>query len=79
MPARDGTGPQGTGPYGRRMGPCRGIIPPAAGIAEEKKAESTESVTAGPAVPPVVYGVGRGGRPRGCGMGRCGGGRRRWW
>ena len=24
MPARDGTGPDGTGPYGRGLGPCGG-------------------------------------------------------
>jgi hypothetical protein len=80
MPGRDGTGPQGTGPRGRRMGPCRNIAPAAAGIDEEKKTEDTGSAgtgeAAGQTTTPVVYGVGRGGRPRGCGMGRCGGWRR---
>jgi hypothetical protein len=79
MPGRDGTGPQGTGPRGRRMGPCRKIAPDAAGIDEEKRTEDTVSTgttdVAGQTTN-TAYGVGRGGRPRGCGMGRCGGGRR---
>jgi hypothetical protein len=78
MPGRNGTGPCGTGPYGRRMGPCRGtgVIPAAERTAEEQKTAGTENVTAGQVTPPVNYGVGRGGKPRGCGMGRCGGWRR---
>ena len=74
MPGRDGTGPQGTGPIGRRLGPCRFVAPANAGAAVEQKTEGA----AGQTTQPVVYGVGRGGRPRGCGMGRCGGWRR-WW
>jgi hypothetical protein len=74
MPAKDGTGPTGTGPIGRRMGPCRGRGSNPVAPAEEKKTEGTESNTTGQATSPA-YGVGRGGRPRGCGMGRCGG---RW-
>jgi hypothetical protein len=54
MPGRDGTGPEGRGPRGRRMGPCRDVNAPA---------------DAGSA---ATYGVGRGGKPRGCGMGRLG-------
>lgn len=69
MPGRDGTGPAGTGPIGRRMGPCgtynrRAQNGPAENAIENQNAN------------PVVYGAGRGGRPRGCGMGRCGGWRR---
>lgn len=26
MPGRDGTGPFGTGPVGRRLGPCGGVV-----------------------------------------------------
>jgi hypothetical protein len=54
MPGRDGTGPEGRGPRGRRMGPCRDVNAPA---------EAGSAAT---------YGVGRGGKPRGCGMGRLG-------
>ncbi|WP_048189004.1 DUF5320 family protein [Methanocella conradii] len=59
MPGRDGTGPEGKGPRGRRLGPCRDIntLTPA-----ERKSEESP-----------IYGVGRGGKPRGCGMGRLGG------
>lgn len=71
MPGKDGTGPSGEGPAGRRMGPCSDPI-----SAEE--AEQTKKVDAGELErqekPGDVYGVGRGGKPRGCGGGHCGGG-----
>jgi hypothetical protein len=70
MPGKDGTGPSGEGPAGRRMGPC-----------DEPKAEEverTEGVDAGEhegqEIPGDAYGVGRGGKPRGCGRGHRGGG-----
>jgi len=64
MPGFDGTGPLGQGP---RTGGGFGVCPPGVG----------------PALPTtgggVLYGVGRGGWPRGGGRGRCfGGGRGRW-
>jgi hypothetical protein len=78
MPGRDGTGPEGTGPRGRRMGPCRGRYP--RGADEVKKIGATEEQAAetgtqgdSKATPSQAYGVGRGGKPRGCGMGHCGG------
>ncbi len=76
MPVRDGTGPEGTGPRGRRMGPCRGRNP--AGADEVKNPEGTETQGNSTAVleTSTVYGAGRGGKPRGCGMGHCGGRRR---
>jgi hypothetical protein len=67
MPGRDGTGPEGRGPRGRRMGPCRDINAPA--DTEKSAGEPDTGI-------PATYGVGRGGKPRGCGMGHCGGRRR---
>jgi len=64
MPRFDGTGPQAQCPRtGRGMGPC----PPGAGP------------VGAPGPGGVVYGVGRGGRPRGGGRGRCWGGGRGGW
>ena len=70
MPGFDRTGPRGLGPMtGRGLGTCS----PEGIVKEDGKI---------PEGTPVIYGVGRGGRPRGCGRGRCGGfgGRRqgRW-
>ncbi len=65
MPGFDGTGPMGMGP---RTGGGFGFCPPGTGPAPAGYA------------PGVVYGVGRGGIPRGGGRGRAfGGGRGRWW
>ncbi len=73
MPGKDGTGPDGKGQRGRGMGPCGHEAAPApetnvegAGMPgiENDKAGTTAS---------AVYGVGRGGKPRGCGKGYCGG------
>lgn len=58
MPGKDGTGPDGKGPFGRRRGLCRDTNIPAGEAAKSPG--------------PDVYGVGRGGKPRGCGMGRLG-------
>ncbi|WP_128566982.1 DUF5320 domain-containing protein [Methanocella paludicola] len=69
MPGRDGTGPEGKGPRGRRMGPCRDTNIPTG--PDEKKNDAGED-TPGSA----IYGVGRGGKPRGCGQGFSGGRRR---
>ncbi|OPY30782.1 MAG: hypothetical protein A4E28_00126 [Methanocella sp. PtaU1.Bin125] len=84
MPGKDGTGPEGRGPRGRRMGPCRNAAPATTGIVEEQQAEqqaeNRETVVPGEpgqATAPVAFGAGRGGRPRGCGMGYCGGRQRR--
>lgn len=68
MPGKDGTGPTGEGPAGRKMGPCRD--PDAA--EEAAPVENGAATNNGDAI-----GVGRGGKPRGCGRGRCGGGPRR--
>jgi len=68
MPGIDGTGPLGEGPAGRRMGPC-----------SEPEAEEAERTVVDASEPGSreksgdVYGVGRGGKPRGCGRGHCGG------
>lgn len=65
MPGNDGTGPMGEGPAGRRMGPCGD---------PKEETEVTEGVDAGsPENQSDAYGVGRGGKPRGCGRGNCGG------
>ncbi|TAJ44111.1 hypothetical protein CUJ86_08750 [Methanofollis fontis] len=83
MPGFDGTGPRGMGPMtGRGLGRCR----PAAPVVST--AAQTPQETTGTAVPPpqnMMYGVGRGGIPWGCGCGFCGGrgrgrfgGRGRW-
>lgn len=64
MPGFDGTGPLGQGP---RTGGGFGFCPPGAGAA------------AIGAPPGVVYGIGRGGLPRGGGRGRCFGGGRGFW
>ncbi len=62
MPGFDKTGPQGQGAMtGRKRGRCR-----------DTQTENTENQTA--ENKDVVYGVGRGGRPRGGGKGNCFGG-----
>lgn len=71
MPGKDGTGPQGSGPRGRRMGPCRDTAPE--NKEQEQKLEGAGITEAVAEKPSTVYGVGRGGKPRGCGMGNCGG------
>ncbi|MFH1314316.1 MAG: DUF5320 domain-containing protein [Candidatus Eisenbacteria bacterium] len=64
MPGFDRTGPRG---LGSRTGGGFGLCGPGAGRSQ------------GGYVPGVVYGVGRGGIPWGCGRGRAfGGGRGRW-
>jgi len=64
MPGFDGTGPLG---QGSRTGGGFGWCPQGVGVAPV-------------AVPPgVVYGIGRGGLPRGGGRGRCLGGGRGLW
>ncbi|HDR73327.1 MAG TPA: hypothetical protein ENN85_05410 [Methanoculleus sp.] len=78
MPGYDGTGPRGQGPMtGRGMGYCNPANAPQTGTAEPGTGYA-------PAYRYPVYGVGRGGLPRGGGMGRCFGGGRRgrgrfWW
>jgi hypothetical protein len=62
MPGFDRTGPQGKGPLtGRRRGFCRDIQTTQTEKTSEQSAENKE----------VIYGVGRGGRPRGGGRGNC--------
>ena len=62
MPGFDKTGPMGQGSLtGRRRGRCRDTE------TSETQNQSAENKD-------VVYGVGRGGRPRGGGMGNCFGG-----
>lgn len=79
MPGRNGTGPLGTGPIGRRLGPCRFNEPVTQATGAEKETAGTEKAeNQTPVTYGVGYGVGRGGRPRGCGRGFCSGGRRRW-
>ncbi|MDI6718096.1 MAG: DUF5320 domain-containing protein [Methanomicrobiales archaeon] len=67
MPGFDRTGPLGRGPRtGRGMGYCRpGLV------------DVETAYPRGAYVRPL-YGLGRGGLPRGCGRG-FGGGRRRFW
>ncbi|MFY9133087.1 MAG: DUF5320 domain-containing protein [Candidatus Methanoculleus thermohydrogenotrophicum] len=81
MPGFDGTGPRGMGPMtGRRMGRC--VQPPVAQPPAESSpaGETSETTPEAPVQQPQVYGLGRGGIPRGCGRGRgFGGGRRRRW
>ena len=83
MPGFDRTGPQGRGPMtGRGMGQCRPENTQGASTQTNTERE-TDNIgvigTPGNAAPAgnVVYGVGRGGVPRGCGMGFCGGRGRR--
>jgi len=64
MPGFDGTGPAGMGP---RTGGGFGFCSPGTGPAP------------GGYAPGAVYGVGRGGLPRGGGRGRAFGGGRGWW
>jgi len=76
MPCFDGTGPAGMGP---RTGGCFGYCPPGAGTAQGWYPPEPwyPPQTAGYGYP-VIYGIGRGGVPRGCGRGRgYGGGRGR--
>ncbi|WOF16733.1 hypothetical protein F1737_08540 [Methanoplanus sp. FWC-SCC4] len=72
MPGLDKTGPLGKGSMtGRRLGECTG-----AGGSEEIKDVSQSPFGTGSEnqnTNPDFYGVGRGGRPRGCGNGFCGG------
>ncbi|HZD43905.1 MAG TPA: DUF5320 domain-containing protein [Methanomicrobiales archaeon] len=71
MPGFDRTGPRGMGP---RTGRGRGFCYPAPTTEKDSSAqESTEQSTEQP-----LYGLGRGGLPRGCGRG-FGGGRGRCW
>jgi len=63
MPNLDGTGPQGQGPMtGRKRGRCRNL--------QTQNTQTTKQTdeTKG------ILGVGRGGRPRGGGRGKCYGG-----
>jgi hypothetical protein len=77
MPGFDGTGPLGRGPItGWRRGRCIGGSYPVSQqeSAKESGAEA-DQITVQPAggQVPVMYGLGRGGIPRGCGRGFCGG------
>lgn len=66
MPNVNGTGPKGQGAMtGRRRGRCR--VTQTAQI-EESKIQTAENKD-------IVYGVGRGGKPRGGGRGNCYGGK----
>jgi len=71
MPNLDRTGPQGQGPMtGRRMGRC----------SNNKTTKTSDTTEKSTGENEILYGVGRGGRPWGGGMGRCfGGGRWRGW
>lgn len=65
MPNLDGTGPQGQGPLtGRRRGRC-------------KDSEKSEALKKTEESREAIYGLGRGGRPRGDGSFGKGQGRRR--
>ena len=68
MPNFNGTGPNGQGPMTRRKrGRCR--------VNQTAQIQNSESQT--PENKEIVYGVGRGGRPRGGGQGNCYGGNKR--
>jgi hypothetical protein len=78
MPGYDGTGPMGRGAMtGRGMGYCN--IP----RQEQLPQIEGEGISQTAQYRQPVYGVGRGGIPRGCGRGRCFGGGRgfggRFW
>ena len=83
MPGFDRTGPQGRGPMtGRGMGQCgsENFAGASAPADTEGKTDNTGNIGAPFNAAPagnIVYGVGRGGVPRGCGMGFCGGRGRR--
>ncbi len=63
MPNRDGTGPMGQGPRsGGRRGACAG---------KENNANTENGGN-------TVFGIGKGGRPRGGGKGNCFGGGKGW-
>ncbi len=67
MPNFDGTGPQGQGPLtGRGRGHCRDI--------KTSQTEKSEAAIENAENKEVIYGLGRGGRPRGGAGNRFGGG-----
>jgi hypothetical protein len=92
MPGFDGTGPLGRG---SRTGWGLGRCPPPVSNEEQAAGQAAPAAGPAGQVPPYapgpffrqgyggmgpVYGVGRGGIPRGCGRGFCGGRRgRRFW
>jgi len=66
MPNVNGTGPKGQGAMtGKRRGRCRVSQPTQTDKSEIQTAENKD----------IVYGVGRGGKPRGGGQGNCYGGK----
>jgi hypothetical protein len=68
MPNLNGTGPGGQGPMtGRRRGRCF----------NKQSVQGLRTESRSDEIKEVVYGVGRGGRPRGCGQGNCYGGNKR--
>ena len=79
MPGFDRMGPQGRGPMtGRGMGLCGSGN--TTGASTQANTEGNTDTTGNVGAPVngtpaggIVYGVGRGGIPRGCGMGFCGG------
>lgn len=76
MTGFDGTGPRGLGRMtGRKFGPCNteNILKNAAGE-ENYIPAGSENI---PSEEGAVFGIGRGGVPRGCGQGFCGGRGRR--
>jgi hypothetical protein len=65
MPGFDGRGPQGRGAMsGRGLGRCSAAPSPATQDTTGDQSSPMENPTQ-----PVVYGLGRGGVPRGCGRG----------
>lgn len=68
MPNLNGTGPRGQGAMtGRKRGRRRATEASQVEKSETRAAENKD----------LVYGVGRGGRPRGGGLGNCHGGKRK--
>lgn len=68
MPNLDKTGPNGQGPLtGRRRGRCR----------DTESVQNVKTENQPDEIKEVIYGVGRGGRPRGGGKGYCHGGANR--
>lgn len=74
MAGFNGTGPQGLGRMtGRKFGPCSTEYAAVNKTMEADITDDSEKISS----EEIIYGIGRGGVPRGCGQGFCGGRGRR--